>query len=64
MKIGDPIEICRPVIRRGRLEQQWFPATVELVDDLSVRAVFADHSRRDEPLNPYAIRPQRREEAA
>jgi hypothetical protein len=61
MSIGDPIEVCRPVVTGGgRIEQRWFPATIAKVDQCSIVAVFADHSRREYQPNPHVIRPMSR----
>ena len=62
MSIGDPIEVCRPVVLRGgELAHRWVPATIASIDSFSVTAVFADFTRREYQPNSLAIRPLHRE---
>lgn len=59
MRVGDIIEVCRPVLCGSRLSHAWFPATIERVDGMSLVAVFADFSRREYERNPYVVKPMR-----
>jgi hypothetical protein len=67
MKIGDPIEVCRPVWTQDgtAIVTRWVPATVGDIDDYQLVAVFADHTRRTYPhvMAGYEIRPQVRADA-
>jgi hypothetical protein len=56
MNIGDPIEVCRPVVVGGKLAHRWVPATIASIDSLSIVAVFADFSRHEYQPDANVIR--------
>jgi hypothetical protein len=61
MTIGDPIEVCRPVMRGGQLTHHWVPATIASIDGLWLVVVFADFSRHEYQRDPYVIRSMHRD---
>lgn len=46
MKIGDPVEVARPVVSNGRLKHEWVPGTICAVSEDEIGVAFADHTRK------------------